>query len=671
MRLNKNTGKIVEKTRLKKMTKLIQTTYFSENDLSKELSISIATVRNWIRLGKITPDLIKNHQHYFSKNNVDEVLKIINSNSNNLLKSRRNKKHISGFSLYKSYIDNSCKNFQKVEDLIYKIVQNNIDLKPSEIQYIIANYAINIILDKMNNKKYDLKTYLSNNLDLKAFNPLIDDLIDNKQKALTFINKYPFLFDTELKYINSQDTLGLIYISLSSLKNRKQNGEYYTPTNVVEKLISHLDIKKGTKIIDPCCGCGNFLINLPDDIALEQIYGWDINPVSVAITRLNLGIKYGIKTPSILYKNITVKNFLFDEINQNFDYIIGNPPWGYNFSDTEIQKIKKNFKINNKESFDLFIEKGITLLNKNGEISFVVPESILNVKTHKNIREFIINNCRFKYVEFLGEKFNNVQCPSIILKLLKTESNSPFEKIEVVNKNKKYYITTPRKFSQDKIDLISNDVEYKILNKLTNSDNNFTLKNQSIFALGIVTGDNKKYITSIKNDTNEPIIKGVNLKKYKILPETNYIKYEPKNFQQIAPENIYRADEKLFYKFISKTLVFSYDNKKRLSLNSCNILIPQVKDYNIKYILAILNSRIAQFIYQKKYNSIKVLRSHLEAIPIPKCPKSAQKEIIELVNDLIAGINFDKTYNILDQKIRNLYKISESEYNYIITSIEE
>ena len=123
------------------------------------------------------------------------------------------------------------------------------------------------------------------------------------------------------------------------------------------------------------------------------------------------------------------------------------------------------------------------------------------------------------------------------------------------------------------------------------------------------------------------------------------------------------------YKFISNKLVFAYDNKKTLSLNSCNILIPKIKGYNIKYILAVLNSRISQFLFEKKYNSIKVLRSHIESIPIPVCSNKIQKEIILLVDKILLTENdeeFLELYNIVDKTISKLYGLSEENYKYLL-----
>ena len=134
--------------------------------------------------------------------------------------------------------------------------------------------------------------------------------------------------------------------------------------------------------------------------------------------------------------------------------------------------------------------------------------------------------------------------------------------------------------------------------------------------------------------------------------------WNKKNFQQIAPTKIYRAKEKLLYKFVSNKLIFAYDNNKTLSLNSCNILIPRIENLDIKYILAILNSRIIDFYYQKNYPSLKVLKSALEELPIPNISLKEQQPIIKLV-DKILTVNdskqIEKYKKELDTIIEKLY----------------
>jgi hypothetical protein len=210
------------------------------------------------------------------------------------------------------------------------------------------------------------------------------------------------------------------------------------------------------------------------------------------------------------------------------------------------------------------------------------------------------------------------------------------------------------------------DEEYFLYKKLSTPDNKIYLKNNATFALGIVTGNNDKYITQTKTDTNEIILKGSDLDKFKIKKATNYIEFKPNEFQQVAPTEFYRTPEKLFYKFISKKLVFAYDNKQTLSLNSCNILIPKINNLNIKYIMAILNSKVAQFLFEKKYNSVKVLRAHIEDIPIPLCNDNTQREIVNIVEKIL---NSEDTNNNLieelNEKIYDLYSLNENEKNII------
>ena len=83
--------------------------------------------------------------------------------------------------------------------------------------------------------------------------------------------------------------------------------------------------------------------------------------------------------------------------------------------------------------------------------------------------------------------------------------------------------------------------------------------------------------------------------------------------------------------------------------------------------LAILNSSVAQFYYSKMFGSVKVLRSHLEQIPIPVADKMSQRDIIKAVDQLIEGGGSAKQKSF-DEKISRLYGLSTSEYKALITS---
>lgn len=108
----------------------------------------------------------------------------------------------------------------------------------------------------------------------------------------------------------------------------------------------------------------------------------------------------------------------------------------------------------------------------------------------------------------------------------------------------------------------------------------------------------------------------------------------------------------------------AYDDRQMLSLNSCNIVIPKIDGMQIKYILAILNSSVSQFVYQKEFHSIKVLRAHMEHIPIPRVGKAIQNEIIAMTEPLICGMGKEAAETCqkrLDCRIMDLFRFSAEE----------
>lgn len=514
---------------------------------------------------------------------------------------------------------------------------------------------------------------MAGRFDLGERATLICDLIADKVDAKKWVEENQALFATPYEYEEQEDVIGLLYISCKNVRSRKATGSYYTPTKVVHQLIAKVVEKNGTDgtVLDPCCGTGNFLLQLPDAFSMEKIYGNDLDPISVKVTRLNMALRFPHEDIQLFYQNITNKNYLKNAKGPEVDVIIGNPPWGYVFSKKEKEYLKKRFcsaKGKNVESYDVFIEQALRRLKKDGVLAFVLPEAILNVRSHRAVRKFMIANCSIQYIGFLGNAFDKVQCPCVILQIKNTGEKMSCIGMEVDDGNRTYEIRQERNIKEEVFSFLSTDEEFRILEKLDHIENAVYLKDHAIFALGLVTGDNDEYLSKKKTELNERILKGQDIYKYRIKCAENYVIFKPELFQQVAPTEYYRAPEKLLYRFISNQLVFAYDDEQHLSLNSCNILIPEIPGLHIKYVLAILNSRVVQFIYKKQFNSIKVLRSHLEQIPIPDIEKELQNELIEIV-DCLRGTEvkeeIEHLYEELDKKVSNIYDLDEVEYQTI------
>ncbi len=429
--------------------------------------------------------------------------------------------------------------------------------------------------------------------------------------------------------------------------------------------------------MDPCCGTGNFLLQLPASYTPEHVFGNDIDAVSVKLARINYALKFMIPEKQMIYSHITEQDYLLFSPDLKFDFIIGNPPWGYEYTNAQKEILLAKFVSasgSNIESYDVFVEQAFHHLKPDGILSFILPEAFLNVKAHRPIRNILLTENSIQYVEFLGNAFDKVQCPCILLQCIHTGTAFSSVGLTVNDGTRTFTIQQERNITADCFSFRTTDEEYRLLDKIKNHGHKTTLNGQADFALGIVTGNNKKFITDKKREDNEMILKGSDLCKYRFHDTDHYIVFKSESFQQVAPTQFYRAEEKLLYRFICNQLVFAYDNKKTLSLNSCNILIPQIPGIAIKFVMAVLNSRIAQFYFKKTFHSVKVLRSHIEQIPIPIADTKEQENIIQLADLLISATDENtiiEIYDKIDREIAEIYNLSREEHILIQKSMRE
>lgn len=633
------------------------------------LSISAATGRNWIKTGGLVPDFLDSKtKPWFEESTLLSLKEALTSGNNDRLKSRRNKTFISG-------------NMSALDD--------------NSLRFRLRHCAEQLILSA----GYE---------DISLYQPLLNDLMD--EARFLERNSLPLACCPDnYNYTPGEDTLGLLYQSLCTMGTRKASGSYYTPARLAKRLIDvHLPMLDETKtVLDPSCGTGVFLLQLPKNLPLQNIYGTDLNPVSVTLAQINLALSYHITASEeveVLKRNIRTANFLYSgrlfapseqpisailethpaseakitkqplpPVPATYDIILGNPPWGARLSSADKKNYRKSFACAasaTPESFDLFIEQGLNRLSPNGILSFVLPESILTVKAHTPVRKLLLHHTAVLSVEYLGEAFEQVHCPSIILTVTR-DNNRPFFKDVPILLADGSIISTKveRTIHADFFSFSLSDEEYLLLDKIQTNPNCTTLAGKALFALGIVTGNNSALLSPVPAPGLEPIIRGSDISKYHINSVSGYIKFQPEQLQQTAPESMYRAPEKLFYRFINKKLIFAYDSTSLLSLNSCNILIPQIPGLSVKYVLAVLNSSVAQFVFEKKFHSVKVLRSHLEQLPIPLADKKAQKEIVNMVDTLMSldesSPAYAKTYALLDRRIAELFGLTREEYGRI------
>lgn len=437
---------------------------------------------------------------------------------------------------------------------------------------------------------------------------------------------------------DEHDLLGLLYqcFLLEGEKNRK--GSYYTPYEVAGNMTKGLDFSKNQTFFDPCCGSGAFLLAL-EGASPKQIFGCDNDPVAVMIAKINLLLKYKTEVfePQIVCCDYLKQYYKSNETYISYDYIISNPPWGAVLYD------EKGNQITTRESFSFFFEKAFDQLKNEGLIRFLLPESVLNVRTHKKFRQFLLENTDIQSITLYDGAFSGVQTKYIDIESRRTRhAMSKQDEIRITSWDKACLIRNEKNIKKACFHLTNNlnfnllsDSDLKKVQKIL-SKGKYTLKD-SIWGLGIVTGDNKKHLKTKQGTGFEPIYTGKEIEAYSLKSPKYFIKYKRTGYQQVAKDEIYRADEKLVYKFISKNLVFAYDDTQSLVLNSANVLIPRIPGMSVKTVLAFLNSSTFKFLYKSLFGEIKILKGNLLELPFPEISREIDMKLTKLVDETLKG----------------------------------
>lgn len=435
------------------------------------------------------------------------------------------------------------------------------------------------------------------------------------------------------KIVYQWDLLWGVYQSLLDEWERNIKGCYYTPDYVVKDIIDKW-YKDGMNFLDPCCWTGQFLLQIQTN-SPEKIWGIDIDRIAVSIARINLMMKYsGIDfLPNIYCTDSLIKKTSILE-DGYFDMIWTNPPW---WAKMDI-KYEWYPLLKSGEIFSYFIQRWIELLKKWGILSYILPESILNVKVHEDIRWILLKYDVVSIYE-LWRIFTWVFTSAIRLDIKKQDEDG---NIEIFSK--KTYIIEKSLFLKNtnytfSIHMDNNNSD--LLEKIYSRKAHYLTNENTEWALWIVTWSNKDFISDKEATWYIPIYTWKEVYPYLLGKPKKYLLYTPEKFQQIAPINRYEAAPKLIYKFISKKLVFSLDYDSSFTLNSANIIIPKI-NYPIKVIAALFNSDLYQTIFQKKFNSIKVLKSHIQELPLPLFKEDEIIFIEKIVDEMMVTKNLSK-----------------------------
>lgn len=653
----------------------------------EELHISCATGKNWIRLNKLAVDHWEEDVPFFSATHIALLKHGLQNGSHTALQSRRNKTYVQGSTVHTTY-ETHCTAKQELRALLVAMeyYRENLDqwqiskdlllsacLAECALQLLHSAQDISVHTDGTKSTSF-LEVYLTSDNIPPLLQQLVAPLLPHKkEKLLQLLRLAPDLFSIRYQYREGEDFLGLLYQSVQCLNDRKKNGAYYTPDHIRRQMVQQLlkDESASKTYLDPASGTGGFLLALASHVSIHQLYGYDIDALSIALTRINLVLATGCTDWELLHSHFARQDFLLSSATPSYDCILGNPPWGAAFTKEQQTLLRGRYTCltkGNPEIYDLFLEQAISCLRDHGTLYFVLPEAFLQVKKHEPIRTKICETCSLSYLEYLGDIFPGVQCPSILFQLQKTP-NASKEPVtlsclhaSIKTEQDCFSIDAERKITPKNFSIRANDAVYKMLRKMEEGEHIVYFKNHADFALGIVTGDNQTLLSDIRIAGMSPILSGKEVLPYELLPARKYVHFQKEHFQQCAPLTFYQAPEKLVYRFIAPYPVFALDTEQHFTLNSCNILIPHMEGLSIYYLLAVLNSSCLRRYYEYTFHSVKILRSHLEQLPIPVPTDQEQEEIVALVKQVLGCGEAKKKMELvaeIDEKILGVYGIGE------------
>lgn len=257
-----------------------------------------------------------------------------------------------------------------------------------------------------------------------------------------------------------------IYEILLGKETRVKDNAFYTPNYLVEFILDRtvtktLKEKSSFTILDPSCGSGVFLVDsykrivqenlgeklyCDDDTVLKQlltdnIYGIDINEEAIDVTIFSLYLTIldykdpktlsEFTLPNLKGKNLFVSDFFdeeklksLEEGNIDFDYIIGNPPWGNVKDGLHISYCKEKGYANMQQNNEIsrsFVFRAKDFCTVNTTCCFILHSKLLyNQKSPAvRFRKFLLKETEIQDIMELSSVrklvFENADAPAAIV----------------------------------------------------------------------------------------------------------------------------------------------------------------------------------------------------------------------------------------------------------------
>lgn len=446
--------------------------------------------------------------------------------------------------------------------------------------------------------------------------------------------------------------------------------------------------------------------DIENSILENNLFGVDINEESVEIAQLALWLRTAKpqRKLSSLSENIKCGNSLISDpaiagdkafdwekefpqvfAKGGFDVVIGNPPYGADLSKEQKKYLETRFDTFEYQvnTYVVFYERGLNLLKEYGILGYITPATFTTQYYYKKLRNFIQNYKMLNISRYMYEVFPDANIGDTISLILRNDTN-----------NKESIDLSVYQSVNDRMDII---VEYQMFinndGTYNFSNTNFQLNKLYINTLpldeiaNVIVGikayqkgkgipkqtdevvKNKIYTSNYRvDDSFIQCVNGRDFYRYTFLMEPEmYLSYglwlaEPRNS---AP---FFDDEKIILRQTADCLIATLDTHKRINLNNVYNVGLLNNNYSLKYILAILNSKLMEYLYRNIVQENgrvfpEVKKAVLGKIPIKNMQFAEQQLFVQSVDDILA-IN----EKLRSKRTRFLRRLSENIEGIKVTS---
>lgn len=395
-----------------------------------------------------------------------------------------------------------------------------------------------------------------------------------------------------------------------------------------------------------------------------------------------------------IFENAFEWRFEFPEVLNDdgdfvgFDLIIGNPPYLQLSKTEDITKEYKNYLLETYETsggrlntFIFFIHLSNRILHPNGFLNFIIPNTILSQEYYAFTRNFLVNKVSLtEIVNFPILPFEDAVVETVLIQY----ANKPklVDKVEIKELSKENI----KSISHLKRDTVNRDSKFSFVYQLDPIIEKVYEKEHLTFGSicdinqGIaLKGDKSLSLKESKeNDECYKLLDGRNINKYSLKWDGVWLDYDLDRIHSCKRKDIFESAEKLMFRRVSSSLIFTYDNQQFYTLNT--LVIVNKKDLDkgpdLKFILGLMNSKLMNYVYSNKFKSTKTVFSEIQArsikeLPIPKISESQELEIVKLAERIIelkkGESETTALENEIDQLVYQIYNLTEDEIEIIET----